>query len=90
MRTDDSDAELPPERIALRPAEPRDSARLLAVRPGERPELEDRTIRDLPALLRAGDRLVVNDTKVISAQLSGRRMGRTPEAAISATPIPRI
>ncbi len=90
MRTDDFDFELPPERIALRPAEPRDSARLLVVRPGASPQLEDRTVGDLPDLLRAGDRLVVNDTKVIAAQLSGRRIGRTPEAAISATLIQRI
>jgi S-adenosylmethionine:tRNA ribosyltransferase-isomerase len=89
MRTDDFDFKLPPERIALRPAEPRDSARLLVVRPAS-PQLEDRHIRDLPDLLHAGDRLVVNDTKVISAQLSGRRIGRTPEAAISATLIQRI
>ena len=90
MRTDDFDFELPPERIALRPAEPRDSARLLVVCPGDAKELEDHNVRDLPDLLRAGDRLVVNNTKVISAQLSGRRIGRTPEAAISATLIQRI
>jgi S-adenosylmethionine:tRNA ribosyltransferase-isomerase len=89
MRTDDFDFKLPPERIALRPAEPRDSARLLVVRPAS-PQLEDRHIRDLPDLLHAGDRLVVNDTKVISAQLSGRRIGRIPEAAISVTLIQRI
>src|SRR5262245_39665737 len=89
MRTDDFDFELPPERIALRPAEPRDSARLLVVRPLP-DDPENRHVRDLPDLLRAGDRLVVNDTKVISAQLSGRRIGRTPEAAISATLIQRI
>ncbi|HVG51675.1 MAG TPA: S-adenosylmethionine:tRNA ribosyltransferase-isomerase, partial [Xanthobacteraceae bacterium] len=62
MRTDDFDFELPPERIALRPAEPRDAARLLVVQPGVSPEIDDRTIQDLPDLLRAGDRLVVNDT----------------------------
>jgi len=90
MRTDDFDFELPPERIALRPAEPREAARLLAVRPGATSELEDRHIRDLPDLLSAGDRLVVNDTKVIAAQLFGRRAGRAPETAVSATLIERI
>ena len=90
MRTDDFDFELPPERIALRPAEPRDSARLLVVRPNNAKELEGRQVCDLPDLLQPGDRLVVNDTKVISAQLFGRRIGRMPEAAISATLIQRI
>ena len=55
MRTDLFDFELPPERIALRPAEPRDAARLLVVRPGGTPELEDRSHRDLPDLLQPGD-----------------------------------
>ena len=76
MRTDLFDFELPPERIALRPISPRDAARLLVVRPGGAPELEDRGIRDLPELLRPGDALVVNDTKVIPARLKGRRIGR--------------
>jgi len=78
MRVDLFDFDLPPDRIALRPAEPRDSARLLLVRP-ER--LEDHGVRDLPALLRAGDVLVFNDTRVIPAQLEGRR----GEARIGAT-----
>ena len=73
MRVDLFDFELPEERIALRPAAPRDSARLLAVRPEGEPRLEDRSVRDLPDLLRAGDVLVFNDTKVIPAQLEGRR-----------------
>ena len=68
MRTDLFDFDLPPDRIALRPANPRDSARLLVVRPGHDTLLEDRVIRDLPDLLRSGDQLVVNDTKVIPAQ----------------------
>ncbi len=72
MRVDAFDFELPDERIALRPARPRDSARLLVVRPGEDPE--DRIVRDLPDLLQPGDALVFNDTKVISAQLEGRRV----------------
>ena len=74
MRVDLFDFDLPEERIALRPAEPRDSARLLVVRPDE--ALQDRTVRDLPDLLRPGDALVFNDTKVIPAQLRGiRRRG---------------
>jgi S-adenosylmethionine:tRNA ribosyltransferase-isomerase len=85
MRTDLFDFELPPERIALRPAAPRDSARLLVVRPGTSPGLEDRTVRDLPDLLRPGDALVVNDTRVIPARLRGRRIGRGAEPAIEAT-----
>ena len=71
MRVDLFDFELPPERIALRPARPRDSARLLVV-PG-RGEFLDLTVRELPRLLRAGDVLVFNDTRVIPAQLEGRR-----------------
>jgi S-adenosylmethionine:tRNA ribosyltransferase-isomerase len=84
MRTDLFDFELPPGRIALRPASPRDMARLLVVRGGGR--LEDRTVRDLPALLDPGDQIVVNDTKVIPATLHGRRIGRAgTEPAIEAT-----
>ena len=55
MRTALFDFELPPDRIALRPVSPRDAARLLVVRPGQVPELEDRGTRDLPDLLHAGD-----------------------------------
>jgi S-adenosylmethionine:tRNA ribosyltransferase-isomerase len=79
VRVDLFDFELPPERIALRPARPRDAARLLLV-PGEGP-FEDIGVRDLPRLLRAGDVLVFNDTRVIPAQLEGRR----GEASIGAT-----
>lgn len=71
MRVDLFDFELPPERIALRPARPRDAARMLVVR-GEG-GFGDLTVRDLPRVLRAGDVLVFNDTKVIPAQLEGRR-----------------
>ena len=70
MRVDLFDFALPPERIALRPASPRDAARLLLV-DGDR--MADRTMRDLPGQLRAGDVLVFNDTRVIPAQLEGRR-----------------
>ena len=73
MRVADFDFDLPEERIALRPASPRDSAKLLVVRPDA---LEDRIIRDLPSLLRAGDVLVFNKTKVIPAALQGNRIGR--------------
>ena len=69
MRTDDFDFELPRALIADRPAVPRDAARLLVV--GR--TLEDRRVRDLPGYLRAGDALVVNDTRVIPARLAGRR-----------------
>ena len=85
MRTDLFDFELPPERIALRPAAPRDAARLLVVRPGAEPELTDHGVRDLPALLRPSDAIVVNDTRVIPARLAGRRIGRGAEPAIEAT-----
>jgi S-adenosylmethionine:tRNA ribosyltransferase-isomerase len=88
VRTDLFDFDLPPDRIALRPASPRDSARLLVVRPG--PALEDRVVRDLADLLRPGDQLVVNDTKVIPAQLSGRRIGGAAEPRIEATLIRRL
>jgi S-adenosylmethionine:tRNA ribosyltransferase-isomerase len=83
MRTDLFDFELPAERIALRPASPRDAARLLVVRPGR--ALDDRIVADLPELLEPGDALVVNDSKVIAARLRGRRIGRGAEAAIEAT-----
>ncbi|MFL5234851.1 MAG: S-adenosylmethionine:tRNA ribosyltransferase-isomerase, partial [Microvirga sp.] len=73
MRVDLFDFDLPEERIALRPAAPRDSARLLAVRPDGEPRLADRSVRDLPDLLRAGDVVVFNDTKVIPARLHGLR-----------------
>ena len=91
MRTDLFDFDLPEDRIALRPAIPRDSARLLVVRPEATPALEDRAMRDLPSLLRAGDALVVNDTKVLPASLHGRRIGRGDrEPAIAATLIRRL
>lgn len=73
MRVDAFDFELPPDQIALRPAEPREAARLLVIAPGRSPELTDARVADLPALLRAGDALVVNDTRVIPAALEGTR-----------------
>ena len=121
MRTDLFDFDLPADRIALRPASPRDAAKLLVVRPQQFPltraqagvqsepagivqngswvpafagtsgeDLEGRTVADLSDLLRAGDCLVVNDSKVIAARLKGRRIGRGPEAAIEATLHKRI
>src|SRR5512144_3112963 len=91
MRTDLFDFQLPADRIALRPASPRDAARLLVVRPGGAPELEDRGVRDLPDLLQPGDCLVVNDSKVIAARLTGRRIGRgASEPQIEATLHKRI
>ena len=78
MRLSDFDFDLPAGRIALRPARPRDSARMLVV---HEHEIDDRTVRDLPNLLEPGDVLVFNDTKVIPAQLEGRR----GEASIGAT-----
>ncbi|TAK06592.1 MAG: tRNA preQ1(34) S-adenosylmethionine ribosyltransferase-isomerase QueA [Rhizorhabdus sp.] len=79
MRVDLFDFDLPPENIALRPASPRDSARMLVVEGAS--GLSDRFVSDLPGLLRAGDCLVFNDTRVIPAQLEGRR----GEARIGAT-----
>jgi S-adenosylmethionine:tRNA ribosyltransferase-isomerase len=91
MRTSLFDFDLPTDRIALRPASPRDSARLMVVRPGGALELEDRGVGDLPDLLRLGDCLVVNDSKVIAARLMGRRIGRgASEPAIEATLHKRI
>lgn len=60
------------------------------MRPGAKPELDDRIVRDLPSLLQPGDQLVVNDTKVIAAQLAGRRLGEGAEPKIDATLIKRI
>jgi S-adenosylmethionine:tRNA ribosyltransferase-isomerase len=88
MRTDLFDFDLPPERIALRPASPRDSARVLVVQPDG--ALRDRVIAELPQWLEPGDQLVVNDTKVIAAQLRGRRIGRETEPKIEATLIKRL
>ena len=97
MRTDEFDFALPEDRIALRPAVPRDAARLLVVRPGQAVEREDRIVGDLPSLLRSGDALVVNDTKVMPANLHGRRLGRgvgsgadDREPAIAATLTKRL
>ena len=90
MRVDLFDFELPPDRIALRPARPRDAARLLVVRPGAESEFEDRAVRDLPDLLSPGDALVLNDTRVIPVQLSGERRRAGGTAAGSPTLTQRL
>ncbi|MFO7855565.1 MAG: tRNA preQ1(34) S-adenosylmethionine ribosyltransferase-isomerase QueA [Paracoccaceae bacterium] len=90
MRVDDFDYDLPEELIALRPARPRRAARMLVAR-GD--AIEDRRVEDLPEILRPGDLLVFNDTKVIPARLFGERRRETPDgegvARIEATLIRR-
>jgi S-adenosylmethionine:tRNA ribosyltransferase-isomerase len=83
MKIADFDFDLPEDRIALRPASPRDSARLLLVQP--RAALRDLSVRDLPDLLRRGDVLVLNDTKVIPARLKGVRHRVESRVAVEAT-----
>ncbi len=88
MRVDVFDFELPSDRIALTPASPRDSARMLVV--GADGALTDSRISDLPDFLRPGDALVVNDTKVIAARLDGIRVRGEAVAGIEATLIKRL
>jgi len=76
MRVDDFDFELPNDSIALRPLARREAARLLRVSPQDHPVFSDHLIEDLPGLLRPGDALVFNDTRVVPARLSGHRIGR--------------
>jgi S-adenosylmethionine:tRNA ribosyltransferase-isomerase len=85
MRVDDFDFHLPEDLVALRPARPRDAARLLVVTPRARTPIADRMIADLPELLSPGDALVFNDTKVIPAELTGRRERDGATANISVT-----
>jgi S-adenosylmethionine:tRNA ribosyltransferase-isomerase len=80
VRTDLFDFHLPADRIALVPADPRDSARLLIVHPQG---LDDRQFSDLPSLLRSGDALVFNDTRVIRAALEGERVRGEARARVS-------
>ena len=86
MLVADFDFDLPTDRIALRPARPRDAARLLLV---DGACLSDHVMNDLPKLLRPEDVLVFNDTKVIPAQLEGTRgeasVGATPSESVTAT-----
>jgi S-adenosylmethionine:tRNA ribosyltransferase-isomerase len=90
VRVDDFDFELPEELIALRPAVPRDASRLLVVDPAAEPPTADRMVADLPDLLRPGDALVFNDTKVIPAALQGLRRRGDAVAQISVTLIERL
>jgi S-adenosylmethionine:tRNA ribosyltransferase-isomerase len=83
MRLADFDFDLPEARIALRPASPRDAARLLVVTEGG--SLADRHMRDLPDLLRPGDALVFNDTRVLAARLRGLRRRDKGVVAVEAT-----
>ena len=85
MRTDLFDFHLPEELIALRPVVPRDAGRLLLVGPHATPDIADRTVRDLPALLAPGDALVFNDTKVIPAELDGVRRRDEVAAKVAVT-----
>ena len=87
MRLADFDFELPADRIAQHPARPRDAARLLVVRRDG--ALEDRAVGDLPALLRRGDLLVVNDTRVIPARLVGMRGAARVEVTLHQERDPR-
>lgn len=80
MRVDLFDFDLPEQNIALRPVEPRDSARMLVARPDS--NFEDRIVRDLPDLLQPGDVLVLNDTKVIPSRLYGLRMREETAARV--------
>jgi S-adenosylmethionine:tRNA ribosyltransferase-isomerase len=88
MRVDLFDFELPPERIALAPALPREVARMLVV--GADGALADRHIGDLPDFIRPGDALVVNDTRVIAARLTGIRVRGDSAAQIEATLVKRV
>ena len=85
LKTADFDFPLPADRIAQHPAKPRDSARLLLVGQRATDGLQDRRVHDLPGILRPGDLLIFNDTKVIPAQLTGRK----GEAKIEVTLIRR-
>src|ERR1700730_12728160 len=85
MRVDLFFFELPKACIALRPAEPRGSARLLVIRPHAIPQFEDRSILDLPNYLGPGDVLAVNDTRVIRARLHGVPSRGETSAAVEAT-----
>lgn len=82
MRISDFDFDLPEDRIALRPMQPREAARLLRV---DGDALADARIGDIGRFLRAGDLLVVNDTRVLPVQLHGRRLREDGEVALEAT-----
>src|SRR5262245_41443573 len=88
MRVDLFDFDLPEDLIALRPARPRDSARLLLV--PATGAFEDRSVRDAPSLFRRGDLLVFNDTRVIPARLYGVRTREVSNVAVEATLLRRL
>ncbi len=88
MRVDLFDFQLPPERIALSPAFPREAARMLVV--GADGSAADHCVADLPEFIRPGDALVVNDTKVIAARLDGIRVRGEAVAHVEATLIKRV
>jgi S-adenosylmethionine:tRNA ribosyltransferase-isomerase len=88
-RLSDYDFHLPEERIALHPASPRDSSRLLVVKPGEAPEVSDHRFSDLPDQLSPGDLLVFNDTKVIPARLLGTRIREDNHVKVEALLVKR-
>ncbi len=88
MRTDLFDFELPKDRIALHPVEPRDAARLLVVDPAG--GLDDKCVRDLPAFLRPGDALVINNTRVIAAALEGVRVRGDLKSRVSFNLLRRV
>jgi len=90
LRTDLFDYHLPEALIALRPVAPRDAARLLIVDPAKEPPIADRMVLDLPQLLRPGDALVFNDTKVIPAELDGVRWRPGGAARVAVTLIERL
>jgi S-adenosylmethionine:tRNA ribosyltransferase-isomerase len=90
VRVDDFDFHLPEDLIALRPAVPRDAARLLVVDPEAADPFADSTVLDLPELLSPGDALVFNDTKVIPAELRGMRARDETSAHVSVTLIERL
>lgn len=90
MNLSDFDFDLPADRIALRPAEPRDSARMLIVEPGLRMPLADARVPDLVDIVRPGDIMVVNNTRVIPAALSGTRKRGDAIAGISVNLLERL
>jgi S-adenosylmethionine:tRNA ribosyltransferase-isomerase len=81
MKLDDFDFDLPEELIATRPARPRSSARLLVA---DGPETRDAHVYDLPKILRPGDRLILNDTRVIPARLTGTRLRQSAQGPVTA------
>ncbi|MCZ8374366.1 MAG: tRNA preQ1(34) S-adenosylmethionine ribosyltransferase-isomerase QueA [Beijerinckiaceae bacterium] len=90
MKLSDFDFELPEDRIALHPVSPRDSARMLVVRPGGQPPLADSRFSELPEALDPGDLLVFNNTRVLPTRLLGRRIRGENSVAIEALLVRRL